>query len=206
MVAMDWFKLITEIQALAQSGLAYTVNEFDKGRYQRLMQISAAMAAHCTSESVATLENLFSIETGYATPKLDLRSFTLKENKILLVRERIDGLWSLPGGWGDINESPAEAVIRETREESGYEVKVLRLLALWDKHKHQHPQQWPHVYKCFFHCHIEGGEAIEENLEITAVDFFALEKLPPLSLPRVTPQQLQRLYKTAVAQYPTEFD
>jgi len=146
----DWLRWISEIQAISQSGLAYSSNEYDKERYIRLSEIVAELAAHCSNNSCDDIANIFSLEKGYATPKIDVRSFILKEDKLLLVKESSDGLWTLPGGWADVNESPSEAAIRETKEETGYNVSAIKLLALWDKQKHDHPPRWPHVYKCFF--------------------------------------------------------
>lgn len=201
----QWLKLIAEIQAISQSGLTFTENEFDVERYERLTQISAELAASCTDKSVNEINEIFKLEKGYATPKVDVRSFVLKDDKVLLVKERQDGLWTLPGGFADVTETPSQAVIRETKEESGYEVEVIKLLALWDKLRHDHPLHWPHIYKCFFHCkHIGGGA--QENIEISEIDFFPMDKIPPLSTPRVTETQLRNLYKMVQAGGPTEFD
>ena len=169
--SIQWLKWISEIQAIAQSGLTYTTNEYDKERYVRLREIAAELAAQCSNNHAPDVENIFSLEKGYATPKIDVRSFILKEDKLLLVKERSDGLWTLPGGWADVNESASEAVIRETKEETGFDVTAVKLLAFWDKLKHDHPPQWPHVYKCFFHCQIVGGEA-SDNFEISEINFF----------------------------------
>lgn len=188
----EWLKTINEIQAIAQNGLAYCSNDFDRERYMQLRDIAARLTA-MGSDKVGDIAHLFSFETGYATPKLDVRAFIVKNDKVLLVQEKSDGLWTLPGGWIDVNESPSESVIRETREETGYGVRVIRLMALWDKLKHDHPPQWPHAYKCFFHCEIESGEA-QANNEIAEVGFFARDKLPPLSIHRVTEKQILRLY------------
>lgn len=201
----QWLKWISEIQAIAQSGLTYTEGPFDKERYHRLMTISAELAAHCTEHPSDVINAIFSLEKGYATPKIDVRSFVLKKNKVLLVKERSDGLWTLPGGFADVTESPSEAVIRETREESGYAVSAIKLLAFWDKLKHDHPLHWPHIYKCFFHCEIVSGEATE-NLEISEIDFFDMDKLPPLSTPRVTAKQLAQLNELVKHPGPTLFD
>ena len=202
---LNWLKWITEIQAISQNGLAYSSNEFDKERYLRLRDLSAEFMASCSEHSVDSLKQLFALEQGYATPKIDIRAFILKENKLLLVKERADDLWTLPGGWADVNESPSEAVVRETKEETGFNVKVLRLLALWDKQKHDHPLQWPHTYKCFFYCELLSGVATE-NLEISAIDFFDMNHLPALSTPRVTEKQLIRLYEHAAHSEHTLFD
>jgi ADP-ribose pyrophosphatase YjhB (NUDIX family) len=133
----------------------------------------AELAAHCSDNELHEVINIFSLEKGYATPKIDVRAVILKDGKLLLVKERSDSLWTLPGGWADVNESPSEAVIRETREETGYQVSTIKLLALWDKLKHDHPLQWPHAYKCFFHCDIVSGEP-SSTLEISDQDFFNL--------------------------------
>ncbi|USQ14050.1 NUDIX hydrolase [Legionella lytica] len=201
----NWLKLISEVQAIAQNGLAYCHNEFDKERYTRLREIAAELTVEFTEHEREEIQLRFTLEHGYATPKLEIRAFVLKENKILLVKERSDGLWTLPGGWTDINESPSEAVIRETREETGFNVSAVRLLALWDEQKHDHPHHWPHTYKCFFHCDLISGEATE-NIEISAIDFFDLNDLPPLSTPRVTQRQLMRLYEQVTRAEQTLFD
>ncbi|HDV6631548.1 TPA: NUDIX hydrolase [Legionella pneumophila] len=201
----SWLKWVSEIQAIAQNGLTYCGNEFDRERYIRLREIAAEIAALNSQGSFQQINETFSIERGYATPKLDVRAFILKENKLLLVQEREDSLWTLPGGWVDINESPSESVIRETKEETGFDVSVIRLLALWDKQKHDHPPQWPHAYKFFFHCEIISGEA-KENFEISKIDFFEVSKLPQLSIHRVTKNQLERLYETIFSSEKTLFD
>ncbi|KTC90850.1 NUDIX hydrolase [Fluoribacter dumoffii] len=201
----SWLKYITEIQAIAQNGLTYSTNEFDKERYLRLREIAAECMAYYSDSSLAEIKEIFSIEKGYATPKIDVRAFILQNNKLLLVKERADGLWTLPGGWAETNESAAESVIREAKEETGFDVSVIRLLALWDKQKHEHPLQWPHTYKCFFHCEIMSGEA-QENLEIAEIDFFDPAHLPPLSTPRVTSKQITRLYELVYSSDKTLFD
>ena len=203
--SMNWLKWISEIQAIAQSGLTYSNNEFDKERYIRLQEIIAELAAHCSGNQLKDIVNIFSLEKGYATPKLDVRSFILKENKLLLVKERSDNLWTLPGGWIDVNESPSEAVVRETKEETGYDVSAIKLLALWDKLKHDHPPQWPHTYICFFYCEIISGEPAE-NIEIADQGFFDLNELPLLSKHRVTEKQIIRLYELVRNSQPTQFD
>ncbi|MGM9452732.1 NUDIX hydrolase [Legionella bozemanae] len=202
---LSWLKYITEIQAIAQNGLSYSNNEFDKERYLRLREIASEFMANYSDTPLTEIKQIFSLEKGYATPKVDVRAFILKNNKILLVKERSDELWTLPGGWAETNESASESVIREAKEETGFDVSVIRLLALWDKQKHEHPQQWPHTYKCFFHCHIISGTA-KENLEISEIDFFDLTRLPALSTPRVTQKQIMRLYELVSSSDKTLFD
>ncbi|AWN75468.1 NUDIX hydrolase [Legionella anisa] len=202
---LSWLKYITEIQAIAQNGLTYSNNEFDKERYLRLREIASEFIANYSDTPLAEIKQIFSSEKGYATPKIDVRAFILKNNKILLVKERSDDLWTLPGGWAETNESASESVIREAKEETGFDVSVIRLLALWDKQKHEHPLQWPHAYKCFFHCDIMSGAA-KENLEISEIDFFDLQRLPPLSTHRVTQKQIMRLYELISSSNQTLFD
>jgi ADP-ribose pyrophosphatase YjhB (NUDIX family) len=202
---LNWLKWITELQAIAQNGLTYCKDEFDKQRYLRLREMAAELAAYSSKFPLEKIKKTFDLEEGYATPKLDVRSFILQNNKLLLVRERADDLWTLPGGFADINESPSEAVVRETKEETGFNVTAIRLLALWDKLKHDHPFRWPHLYKCFFYCTLVSGEATI-NLEISEIDFFDINHLPPLSTPRVTQKQLIRLYEQALYSEQTLFD
>lgn len=201
--SIDWFKCIAELQAIAQSGLFFTKSEYEIERYEKIREITARMASICSG--VSDVEKIFSLEKGYATPRVDVRIFILKEKKLLLVKERKDGLWTLPGGWIDVGESPSEAAIRETKEETGFDIQIIRLLAIWDKLKHDHPPEWPHAFKFFFLGEIIQGEA-KENLEIAAIDFFEINELPPLSLPRVTKKELQRLYVLAEKEQATQFD
>ena len=179
----QWLLWISELQALSRCGLTYTTSEFDRGRFERVTEIAAEMAAEITQSPPEPIKDMFTFEQDrYATPILDIRSFVLRNNKVLLVKERSDGLWALPGGFADVNESPSEAVVRETLEESVFLVEPRVLLTLWDKMKHDHPLAWPHIYKCIFHCDLISGEATS-NIEISEIDFFSFDKLPPLSTP-----------------------
>lgn len=200
-----WLKAISDIQAIAQAGLTYSEGPFDQQRYQQLLIIASELASHCTNQTSEQIHSFFSLEKGYQTPKIDVRAVILKDEHILLVKERSDERWALPGGWVDVNESPSESVIREVLEETGYQASALKLLAFWDKQKHDHPPEWPHAYKCFFHCDILSGRP-KENLEISAIDFFSFQKLPPLSTPRVTEKQLHRLKELVDNPQETQFD
>ncbi len=200
-----WLDWISEASALVQAGLTYTENEFDTERYNRLRAMLAELTAEVVHHPAKEIESLFSFEKGYPTPKLDVRAFVLRNNQLLLARERADNCWSLPGGWVDINHSPAESAIKETLEETGFQVQVVKLLAVWDKQKHDHPPQWPHIHKYFFHCEILSGMP-KPNIEISEIDFFPIDKLPPLSTPRVTEKQILRLYELIPHDIPTAFD
>ena len=202
----QWLKWVTELQALAQTGLTYTDNVFDIKRFERILQISAEISAQHTEIEAEELSKVFSADKGYATPKLDVRGAVFKEDKILMVREISDGLWTLPGGYVDVNESAGEAVVREIFEESGFKTKIVKMIGLYDKQKHEHPAQWPHIYKCFFLCELIGGEA-KPSIETSEIGFFGKNELPDLSIQRITPRQIARCYAHyADKSLPTEYD
>ncbi len=200
---MRWAR---EIQAIAQTGLSYAPDHFDVERYERLSEIAAEMMAAGDEFLIAPLQSLFAAEVGHATPKIDVRATVFRDDTILLVREVEDGLWTLPGGWVDPGESPSEAAARETLEESGYHVTARRLLALYDRDRHAHPPMAFHVYKLYFDCEIVAGDA-KPSSETNDVAFFRLDMLPPLSIDRVLPTQIVRLYALHLdPALPTEFD
>jgi ADP-ribose pyrophosphatase YjhB (NUDIX family) len=179
--------------ALAQTGLHYTTAVFDKERYEEIAAIAHEQLAELASMETAALAELFAFETGYANPKLDVRCAVFNEaGHILLVREAADGLWSLPGGWADVGASPAENAAREVREESGYTVEIVRLLAAWDMAKHRHPPSVFHIWKLVFLGEIRQSGATV-GTETDAVGFFSPDDLPALSLGRIMPEQIRRL-------------
>lgn len=197
-VSTEWLAWVKRLQAIAQSGLAYAGSPYDAERYEQIRGIAAEIAAFLSGTAAQRIDALFSEETGYATPKLDIRAVVLDaEGNVLLVREKEDGLWTLPGGWVDVGESPSESIEREVREESGYEVRAVRLLALWDRDRHPHPPMPFHVYKIVFQCQLLGGDPLEASTETDGVGFFTRDKLPELSLGRVTPGQVAWLVERA---------
>jgi len=179
--------------ALAQTGLHYTTGVFDKERYEEIAAIAHAQIADIASMETGKVAELFAFEAGYANPKLDVRCAVFNDaGQILLVREAADGLWSLPGGWADVGLSPAENAAKEAREESGYTVEIVRLLAAWDTAKHPHPPSVFHIWKLVFLGEIvRAGDVI--GAETDAVAFFDLDRLPSLSLGRIMPAQIRRL-------------
>ena len=197
-MSTGWLHWTRRLQAIAQSGLAYAKDPYDSERYGQVRRVAAEIAASSSGEPADRVEALFAGESGYATPKLDVRAVVLDvEGSVLLVRERSDGLWTLPGGWVDVGDSPGESAEREVKEESGYEVRAARLLALWDRDKHPHPPLPFHVFKLFFLCELEGGTPLEASMETDGVGFFAEDAMPGLSLGRVTPEQVGRLLELA---------
>lgn len=183
-------ELIREIRAIAQTGLHYTRDPFDQQRFERLQEIAAQLYSHFSDASPAEVERFFIPETGYATPKVDLRACIVKDGRVLLVRERSDQLWTLPGGWADQNESPREGITREVKEESGFDVSIENLYAVKDRDRHPYQPKYPHsIFKLFFTGTLTGGQA-KPNTEISEIDFFPPDQLPPLSTDRVLKQDI----------------
>lgn len=193
------------LQALAQTGLTYTRDVYDRERYEDLMGIAERLLTARFDLPVETLQNLHKVDTGYATPKTDVRAIILHEGKLLMVQEADDEGWSLPGGWADIGDSPTEAVEREVREETGLEVKVSRLLGVWDRNQHGHPPYPWHVYKLIFLCETQGGELAvsHESLDVAYVD---PHNLPPLSLTRIVPEEIHASIRSVHEDKPTWCD
>ena len=191
----QWLAWARELQALAQNGLAFSRDVFDIERYQRIEAIAAEMLAHHADVPAGECRDLFAVQAGYATPKVDVRGVVFRGDTLLFVRERSDGLWTLPGGWVDVGQSPSEAVVKEVREESGYEVRAERILALLDRDRHGHPALAFHVFKLFILCTLVGGAAVEGSAETDAVAFFEEDEIPPLSLLRIVPSQVARMFE-----------
>lgn len=201
------FECARQLQAIAQSGLAFARDPFDVERYEAVRRIAGQMMAGATGAAEDRLLALFLDERGYATPKVDVRGVVIRDGRILLVREAADGRWTIPGGWADVWRTPAESVAAEVAEESGYEVRVTRLLAVYDRSRHGHVPEHPfRVYKLFFRCEVVGG-APAPGPETVDVGFFDPAELPPLSLGRVVTAQIHRMFDHARdAGLPTDFD
>jgi ADP-ribose pyrophosphatase YjhB (NUDIX family) len=204
-----WLLWAREIQALAQTGLAFPQDQYNRERYQRLRNLAAQIMADHASMDVQDIEVMFTQQTGYAMPKVDVRGAVFRDGRLLLVRETADWhRWSLPGGCADVNESPAEAVVKEEREEAGLEVRALKLAAVWDRARHAHKPIYPfHIWKLFFLCDITGGEP-QTGPETSEVAFFTEHELPDnLSTSRVLLPQLKRMFEhMRQPGLPTEFD
>ena len=197
------------LQALAQTGLTYARDPYDIERYEEIRRLAAEMVARPGGTEVAALVENFSRETGYATPKVDVRGAVFDEqDRLLLVKERSDGLWTLPGGWADVGISPSDNVVREIYEEAGFRCRATRLLAVYDRARHGHPPMFHSVYKMFFACEIVGGEAAAGGTtETDGVGFYAQGEMPPLSTGRVTAAQIERLFEHhRQPDLPTDFD
>lgn len=190
---------LRELHSIAQAGLTYTRDPYDRERFGRLRDLTAELLAARTGQDAAEVTEILRAEQGYLTPKVDVRAVVLNAaGEVLLTREREDGRWSLPGGWADPGESPRMIAVREVREETGREVRAVRLLAALDKAQHPHPPDLWAVYKLFLLCELTGPEtAHTENIETLESAFFAPDALPPLSLGRNLPEQVRRAVELA---------
>ena len=199
-------ELARKLQALARTGLHFSSTEYDRDRYEEIERIAIELLAGDGAVDLGVLTALFAGEKGYVTPKVEVRAAVFVERRVLLVRERLDGLWTLPGGWADVNETPSEAVLKEIEQESGFRARIVKLAGLYDRRRHHPGATLFHSWKAFFVCRIVGGEA-RGSYETDAVEFFDLDALPPMSLGRSTPRQVQRMYQHHLRpELPTDFD
>jgi len=196
-----------KVQAIAHNGLQFTRDSFDRDRFLQLQALADAIVAAELEIPLGRARAVWDkLEEGYSTPKVDVRGGVFQGDRILLVRERTDGRWSLPGGWVDVNDGPSEACEREILEESGYEAKAIKLAMLLDRNQHPHPPSLTHIYKLFFLCELTGGTPRISN-ETDGVDFFPVTALPELSVGRTLASQVARLYEHQLNRsLPTDFD
>lgn len=188
--------LAKRIKSIADTGLVYNTNDYDRERYAELLEISHEMAGLLIDQPIEVVKNFYAPNTDYPTPKVDIRGLALnKAGEILLVKERADGKWTLPGGWADIGLSPSEVIQKEFREETGLAIKATRLLAVFDKKCHPHPAQAFYVYKLALLCEITGPIQFQKAFDILDVAFFPVEQLPELSEDRILHSQIELLYK-----------
>jgi ADP-ribose pyrophosphatase YjhB (NUDIX family) len=193
--ADDIRRLAIHVATIAQNGLTFAESDYDLDRYRKLATISAELLAAITNRPSAELALELGRDSGYATPKVDVRGILFDaDDRVLLMQERSDGRWSPPGGWADPFDSPSEAVVREIREETGYAAEVVKLAAVLDRDRQGHRPLLPvHAYKLFFICRGTGVVNAPDELETLDVGWFALDDLPPLSLGRIHADQLQRM-------------
>lgn len=201
-----WLEWAQRLQFITQSGLTYCTNPFDVERYHQVREVAAEILAEYTASDMTAINNLLEGQTGYATPKIDARGVVFQGDSILLVKELSDGGWTLPGGWVDVNERPSLAVEREVFEESGYRVRAVKLLALFDRNLHGHPPHAFSIWKHFFLCELTGG-APADSIETAGAQFFAYDAIPPLSIQRTTMEELDCMYEHHKDPgRPTDFD
>ena len=187
-----WIAWAQEIFSLSQAGLTYSQNPFDIERYKRLQEITAEMIASQSELEKELVLQSFAMQAGYITPKIDVRGAVVQDRKILLIQERADGNWAMPGGWADLGNSPASVAEREVWEESGFRVKAEKVVAVIDANRIE-PLEFYHAYKIIFLCKLLGGEP-RTSYETLAVDFFDLDHLPPLSSYRTNEDMLREVF------------
>jgi len=184
-----WLQWASKLQSIAQAGLTYSKERYDLDRYEQIRALSVEIMHEYTGIPYTRIRELFAGETGYQTPKVDIRSADIKDDKILLVKEKIDGTWSLPGGWADVNTTVSESAVRECLEEAGAVVTPKRIIAIQLANKHNNPLFLYTIYKIFIECELIENN-FKENTETLEAGFFALNHLPELSTERNTPDQV----------------
>jgi ADP-ribose pyrophosphatase YjhB (NUDIX family) len=201
-----WVKWATELQSIAQAGLTFGVDKYDLDRYEQIRSIAVDILHEYTDIDHSKIRELFASETGYQTPKIDIRASVFKDDSILMVREKIDGAWSLPGGWADVNTSVSESAIRECLEEAGAIVKPKRIIAIHLGNKHNNPLFPFTIYKIFVECDLIENN-FKENTETLDAGFFEPDKLPELSFTRNTPDQIRMCFEAKKCEvFETLFD
>ena len=202
----NWLKWAIEIQALAQNGLTYTKDVYDKEKFERLREISAEMLAEKTDIPVDKVKDLFCNEKGYQTPKLDTRAAIFKDGKILLVHEN-NGTWALPGGWVDVLESVGSNTIKEVKEETGLDVRNQKIIAIQDRNKHNTPSYAYGICKVLVLCELLGGE-FKENTETTEIKYFSLDEIPQnLANEKTSMEQIEMCFRALNdSNWQTKFD
>ena len=202
----QWLKWAVELQSLAQSALYWCKDPYDIERFQRIREISAEMLAAKSGLDMEKVKGLFCNETGYQTPKIDTRAAIIREGKILLVQEK-NGKWAMPGGWCDIDQTPADNTVKEAREEAGMEVRVTRLVSAEDQDRHNFPPNAFTIIKLMFLCEPLGGEFVPNNATIAAA-WFTEDHLPePMANEKCTADQVRLCFEASRAEHwETRFD
>jgi ADP-ribose pyrophosphatase YjhB (NUDIX family) len=190
--SFNWLDIAREVQQLAQTGNAFAVTNYEKDRYKRLSEIVTEIIEHHTQLDKEAVQKVLMEQPGYATPKVDVRSVVIKDNKILLVQESTDNCWAMPGGWADVGDYPSEVAIRETKEESGYDVKPIKIIGVFDANRTGRRLEFFHAFKIIFLCELIGGEAKTSD-ETLDVKFFSFNELPPLSMNRTNQKHIDEI-------------
>ena len=195
MTTPEWLKIARELHSMSQVGLEHAQNGFETERYKRLRELAAEIVSKQSTLSAEEVQESFAMQPGYITPKVDVRAAVFHDGKILLVKEVNDGRWSMPGGWADVGDTPADATIRELREESGFDARVLSVIGIYDANRVPDKEMLPfyHAYKLLFLCEIIGGEARTSH-ETPDVGFFGIDEIPPLSLLRTTMMHVEHAF------------
>ena len=192
MKTSDFVKYLQRMIAITDTGLTFTKDPFDRERYEDLRDLLSEMlnqASDLNSEEVA---EVLKPTSAYSTPLMDVRAWIVEDEKICLVRGQGENDWALPGGFGEVGYSPTENILKEIEEETGFEAKVERLLAVFDTNRFQ--LQSKQYAKFVFECKLLDGQ-FQENQEIADLQFFAIDQLPALSEKRITKEQIELLWQ-----------
>lgn len=190
----QWLDLARQLQSIAQAGLSYSKDIYDLERFEQVKTLAKSVINEYSGMEMERISKILDQEDGYLTPKVDVRGVVFRNDRILMVKETIDGCWSLPGGWADVGLTASEVVVKEVFEESGLEVRAGRLLAVLDKKCHPHPPDLYYVYKLFFLCEEMGG-SLQKGMESSEVKFFPRNRLPELSVGRNTVNQVDMMFE-----------
>lgn len=207
MKEFNWLAIAKELKTISQAGKTFAKDDFERQRHEKIEWLAAKILEKHTDLEADEIRTMLQKDCGYPTPKTDCRGVIFKDNKILLVKEIEDGGWTLPGGWCDIGLTPAENTIREVREESGFEVRVVKLLAVFDRNRQGHTPRYPFdIYKMFFQCEILGGSPKTSN-ETSDVQFFSEDQIPPLSRGRTLAHEIKQFFEhLRNPDLPTDYD
>lgn len=200
---LDWAR---EIQQLCQTGLAFSESQYDTDRYKRLLEIAAEITTEHTKINKQKLLDSFNSHLGYATPKVDIRAAIVKNNEILLVQEKMDKKWAMPGGWADVGEPPSLAITRETKEETGLDIKPIKIIGIYDANRDGRPLEFFHAYKIVFLCGVVGGSIVTSD-ETIDVKYHSIDALPDLSTSRTDQKHIIDIKRTLEdSAVPTAFE
>jgi ADP-ribose pyrophosphatase YjhB (NUDIX family) len=201
-----WLQWASQLQSIAQAGLTFSTDRYDLDRYEKIRSIVVEILHDYTDIDHKKIRELFASETGYQTPKVDIRASVFKDGRILMVKEKVDGAWSLPGGWADVNTSVSESVVRECLEEAGAVVKPKKIIAIHHGNKRNNPLFPFTIYKIFVECELVRT-SFTENIETLEAGFFEPDKLPVLSSDRNTPDQIKMCFEAKKCEvFETIFD
>lgn len=185
-------KTIQRLLSITETGLAFSRDEFDRERYLELRQLLGHLLADWSDLDGKELAELLRPTDFYATPLIDVRAVLVRDGKVCLVKGKNEKTWALPGGFCEVGLSPKENIVKEVQEETGFNVSVSRLLAIFDTNKFQF--QSKQYAKLVFECQIEDGD-FQPNTEIEDLAFFDIQSLPELSSKRTTKEQLEILWE-----------
>lgn len=188
----QWLEIAREIQQLAQTGLAFASTEYERTRYERLTEIVSEIVECNTGLEKESINKVLMNQPGYATPKIDVRAAVVKDNKILLVQESTDKCWAMPGGWADVGDIPSDVAIRETKEESGFDVKPVKVIGVYDANRVGGQLEFFHAFKIIFLCELIGGSAAASS-ETLDVKFFTFNQLPEFSINRTNEKHIEEI-------------